>query len=952
MKDVKKAVKAALLAAACAGGLGGGASPAQAAFGVGSLTVSASDTRAGAHPNVEIASTLTDAGDSLRDVTVRLPRGLVGNPAATAARCTAEQFAAYACPAASKVGETDATTNLGVLGTADGDVFNLVPREGEPARLGLALRARFLGIGIDELPLEAAVALAPDDQSLVTTIRDIPDSAGGIPITVTGLSLTLNGVAPSGTPFLTNPTTCTPAVTTMTVASRAGTSGSASREFVPTACDAVPFEPGASVDMASTVARTPTGATVRLTVPGAETPVRQSYVRRASVVLPEGVTLNAPLGEGLETCADGAAPACPEASRIGSATVETPLVGSLSGDVFLAEPRADDPYRLVVALAGSGVKLVLRGSVAVDQATGRLTTTFDDLPQVPFTTFALTFRGGDRAVLRQSDRCGEQQLSATLTPWSGGAARTAVASYTVTDCADALAPAFGVSASTSQAGASPSVDIAIERPDRRPDLRELTMTMPSGLLGKLTTVAPGDRVGSVDVLAGAGGAPLALRGQITFAAGGPGELGALVVRVPAKVGPFDLGVVELRSGLRLGDDGRLRVSASGLPSILGGIPLEVRRMVLHLDKPGFMLNPSACGTPNVEAVINGVGVAAPYLVTGCERLPFGPRLTASVTGGRAAARKGGQPTLTTTIVQPEGEAAMKRAAVALPNVLGANIAALGAVCTAPDPATCPASATVGSAEAATPLLAEPLRGPVVLVKGTGALPKLAVLLRGQIPLRLDADVTLDDKNRVVATFTGLPDVPVTRFTLQLSGGPSGMLQSSVDLCGVAANFTGSFGSWAGGSAESGARGVVDGCGTAPAVKVSLGRVGKKGPQLVVKVTRGANGPALRGVNVTLPAQLRGRAKPLVRVNGKRRWTRTGSTFSSTLIRSTRKATKSLELRLPAGTLAPTKALRKQLAKGKMPSLDLLVDARTVDGDTWSTTWPVKARRAASGKKKR
>ncbi|HWT93367.1 MAG TPA: hypothetical protein VN238_10245 [Solirubrobacteraceae bacterium] len=909
-----------------------------------------SDTRAGGHPNVEIATTLTDPGESLRDVVVRLPRGLVGNPAATAAKCTAEQFAAYACPAASKVGETDASTNLGFLGTADGDVFNLVPREGEPARLGLALNARFIGIGIDKLPLEAAISLAPDDQSLVTTIRDIPDSAGGIPITVTGLSLTLNGVAPSGRPFLTNPTTCTPAVTTMTVTSRAETSGSATDEFDPTACDAVPFDPGAGVDMASTAARTPTGATVRLTVPGEETPVRQSYVRRASVVLPEGVTLNAPLGAGLETCPDGAA-SCPEAAKIGSATVETPLVGSLSGDVFLAEPRADDPYRLVVALAGSGVNLVLRGSVAVDQATGRLTTTFDDLPQVPFTSFALTFRGGDRAVLRQSDRCGEQQVSATLTPWSGGAERTAVASYTVGECADTLTPGFGVSASTSQAGASPSVDIAIERPDRQPGLRELTMTMPSGLLGKLTTVAPGDRVGSVTVTAGAGGAPLTLDGSITFAAGGPGELGALVVRVPAKVGPFDLGVVELRSGLRLGDDGRLRVSASGLPSILGGIPLEVRRMVLRLDKPGFMLNPSACGTPKVEAVINGVATSAPYPVTGCERLAFGPRLTTQVSGGRAAARKGGTPALTTTIVQPEGEAAMKRASVILPNVLGANLAALGAVCGAADPAACPASATVGSAEARTPLLAEPLRGPVVLVKGSGALPKMVVLLRGQIPLRLDADVALDDKGRVVATFGGLPDVPVTRFVLQLNGGPGGMLQSGADLCGVAANFAGSFTSWAGGSAESGARGVVDGCGTAPAVKVSLSRVGKKGPQLVVKVTRGPRGAALSGVTVTLPSQLRGRAKALVRVNGKGRSTRAGSTFSATAVRVSRKATKSLELRLPAGTLAPTKALRTALSKGKMPSLDLVVDVRTADKDTWTTTWPVKARRATPAGKK-
>jgi hypothetical protein len=697
--------------------------------------------------------------------------------------------------------------------------------------------------------------------------------------------------------------------------------------------------------MASRVARTPTGATVRLDVPGQETPLRQSHVRSARVVLPVGVALNAPLGGGLETCADAAAPACPAASDVGDARVETPLVGALTGDVFLGTPARGDPYRLVVVLARPGVQLVLRGSVALDAQTGRITTTFDDLPQVPFTQFALTFRGGDRAVLLQSDRCGAQEASATLTPWSGGAAKTAAATYETTDCAATLTPGLGVSASTTAAGASPAVAITVERPDRQPVLRDLELALPPGLLGRLASVPDGGQVGTVEVTAGAGGEPLTLGGTIALAPGTGDELAALVVRIPAAVGPFDLGTVELRSGLRLRPDGGLDVVTRDLPALLQGIPLEVRRMVLRLDRPGFMLNPTSCAAKTVGARINGVAVSAPYPVTGCDRLAFSPRLAAFLSGGRPAARKGGSPTLTTTITQPEGQAAMRSAAVTLPPALAANIAAIGAACKAADPAACPASSTVGAAEAVTPLLAQPLRGPVVLaaVPGT-ALPKLVVLLRGQIPLRLDADVGFDADQRTVATFAAVPDVPVTRFALTLNGGPGGLSTAATDLCDRPLQFTGTFTSWAGGRSDADALGVVDGCAVAPKVTVSAGRVGRRGPLVVVRIRRAEGGPALRGATVVLPRLLRARALPAVRADRAGRFTRRGTKLASGVVSVTRRASSSLELRFRAGSLRPREALRTRLAKGRRPALKFTVDVKTADGDTWTSTRAVRVRR--------
>lgn len=931
------------------------AAPASAsAFEVASFSVTPSTTQAGGHPDLAVAATIGDPGPDLREVVLGLPPGLVGNPQA-AERCTSEQFAANACPAGSVVGSASADADATVIVlpipiTATGDVFNLEPRGDEPGRLGIRLEA--LGIPI---VLEAPITLRADTVSLRARISDVPREAAGIPITVKALSFTLDGVAPGGTPFLTNPTTCAPATSGIALTAYDGSSDAATDAFTPTGCDAVPFAPALAVEPQSTVARTPTGATIRLDVPADELPVRQSYVRDVRVALPEGVALNAPVGAGLEGCADEAAPACPAASDVGDARVDTPLVGALTGDVFLGAPLPDDPYRLIVVLARPGVRLVLRGSVALDERTGRVTATFRDLPQVPFTRFALTFRGGDRAVLRQSSSCGEQVATATLTPHSGGPAREARATYGVGGCLDALTPGLTAEPSTTQAGASPSLALTIDRPDRQPELRDLELSLPPGLLGRLAGVplcrAPGScgdesRVGSVDVLAGAGGDPLALRGAIHLAKGGAGELAALVVSVPARVGPFDLGTVVLRSGLRLRPDGGLDVSARDLPALLRGIPLELRRLVLRLDRPGFLRNPATCGPASVTAWVNGAAATAPYPVTGCEALPFAPRLTATVSGGRAATRRGGRPALTTTIAQAPGEATIRSAAVTLPDSFAANLGALGNVCKEADVSACPPASRVGRAEAASPLLAEPLRGPVVLLEAPGqALPKLVVLLGGAIDLRLDAAVSFDTTRRIVATFPSIPDVPVSRFALTFDGGPAGLTQAGQDLCGEPLPVTGVFTSHGDVRATDTANAAVEGCGSVPRVTLSLGKAGRAGrPSLLVRVTRAPGGSALRGVSVTLPSSLVARGRSTLRADGRRVRSRRAVRVKPDMLVVSRRASRSLELRYPAGRLRLTRAARRLLSRGRRPALRFGVEIREAGGPPVVLRRTVRARR--------
>ena len=332
-----------------------GAAPAHAAF-----TVTPSTTQAGAPANVTIHA---DFGTTPSHVALHLPPGLVGNPSA-ASKCPIATFKAGGCSPASQVGTASATPSLGI--PIPGVVYNLEPQPGEPARLGITI-----GLLVQN---QASVTLRPDG-GLDSTIAALEDGGLG----VKALDLTLSSS------FMTLPTSCAPATTTID----ADTTASAS--FTPTGCASVPFSPSVSASLETTQRVVPSGATVALTLP-----TGQSHVRRAEIVLPLGTTLSPGVASGLEACTDAqfGGAGCPAGSQVGTVSFVTPLLGTLAGKVYFG-----DGFRLYIVVEGSGVLVKLPGDVKLDPATGQITTIFDNLPQVPFTSFALTFQGGAHAVL-------------------------------------------------------------------------------------------------------------------------------------------------------------------------------------------------------------------------------------------------------------------------------------------------------------------------------------------------------------------------------------------------------------------------------------------------------------------------------------------------------------------------------------------------------------------------
>ena len=216
------------------------------ALGIASFTAQPGSTQAGANTDFDIAMSFSDQADDVKDLTIGLPPGLVGNPT-VAEICPVANLNADTCPAASLVG--DVNTNASPLGLLPidipGNLYNIPANTGEPARFGIVLRPA--GGLLEKVVMQSGAVLRPSDFGLNTVIEDIPNTSGGIPIDINSMTVSLKGQA--GDPlggFIRNPTSCVPAHAFLSVTSYADPDAPVSQDaapFTPTGCDQVPFSP-------------------------------------------------------------------------------------------------------------------------------------------------------------------------------------------------------------------------------------------------------------------------------------------------------------------------------------------------------------------------------------------------------------------------------------------------------------------------------------------------------------------------------------------------------------------------------------------------------------------------------------------------------------------------------------------------------------------------------------
>jgi hypothetical protein len=378
---------------------------AHAAFGFQGLEARPANLAAGANSNVSLHIGFSDPADQVKDLTVHLPPGLVGNPTATPL-CTVRQLNSDDCPGKSQVGSTTAKVDVIVAGlpvpqTVNGSLYNLVPRSGEPARFGIVLRPG--GNLLPKIIQQSAVVLRPDF-GLDTVINDFPRTASGLETDIRSLDIRLLGKA-NGNGFMRNPTSCVPKAVSFDATSYSGHTAHASAPpFTATKCDALPFSPKLSVELGAP------GATAAGSITPMTTIVDQgdgeAGLEDAQVLLPSEISSTSAI---VNQCSlaqfQADASACPSASVVGQAVAtSTFLDGVESGPVVIVEPAEGAALpRLGVDLHGP-LSLQLVG-LFVAEAQG-LGNAFVGLPDIPISHFELQFAGGAGGLIGTSvDLC-------------------------------------------------------------------------------------------------------------------------------------------------------------------------------------------------------------------------------------------------------------------------------------------------------------------------------------------------------------------------------------------------------------------------------------------------------------------------------------------------------------------------------------------------------------------
>ncbi len=573
----------------------------------------------------------------------------------------------------------------------------------------------------------------------------------------------------------------------------------------------------------------------------------QADLRDTVVTLPKGLVVNPSSANGLGSCtsaqvgyrAGTSAPMeftpdpaqCPPSSRIGTVELNVPAVDHpIKGGVYVATPH-DNPFGSLLALyiavddPTSGVVVKLAGEVHADPQTGQLTTTFAGTPQQPFEDFHLEFFGGAGAALRTPAVCGTYSTTSSLTPWSApesGPPATPSDTYSITrepgggGCPSAgggesNSPGFDAGTLAPIARAYSPFVMRLRREDGSQEFSSVSATLPPGLLGKLAGIpycpeaamtaaeAKSGRVeqaspscpaasqlGTVTVGAGAGPAPYYTNGRLYLAGPYKGAPLSLVAITPAAAGPYDLGTVVSRVAVHVDPEtARITAISDPIPHILQGIPLDVRSIVVNVDRADFTLNPTNCDPMTAGGEVTSVfgqiaPLSSPFQVGECSGLAFKPKLSFALTG---KPNRGAHPALKAVLRMPEGGANIAKAVVTLPHSEFIDQGHFRTICTRVQYAqgACPAGSIYGFARAASPLLEKPLEGPVYLRSSSHELPDLVISLDGQV--HFDAVGHVDSVNGGLrTTFEAVPDAPVTSLVLKMQGGKKGLFVNSTNIC--------------------------------------------------------------------------------------------------------------------------------------------------------------------------
>ncbi len=611
------------------------------------------------------------------------------------------------------------------------------------------------------------------------------------------------------------------------------------------------FNPAIEIAPDTSQADTPAGLTATVKVPQGVNPetLATSGLKDTTVVLPEGIVVNPGQATGLAACqpaqeniapgteageseAFDGPPSCPAASKVGEDEISTPLLPDrLKGNVYVLQSNPPE-LKLLVAASADGVNLKLIGTVHLNPVTGQLTTTFENTPDAPLSEFKLAFSGGAQAALVTPPVCsvytsaGKYTSNADFTPWSTPLVEDALqeSSFLInsgpngTPCSNPLpfSPVMTAGSTTDQAGGYTDFSLLLQRGDGQQRVQSLQFKTPEGLSGMISkvplcpepqaalgTCSSASQIGHTVVGAGPGPYPLFIpeAGQppapIYLTGGYKGAPYGLSIVVPIHAGPFTLETQVVRAKIEVDPHtAQLTITTDSLPTIVSGIPADLRSINAVIDRPGFMFNPTNCSPMSFSGTATSTqGATAPisshFQVGSCQSLTFKPNFQVSTAGstskanGASLTAKIVYPTIPLGANQASSQANIASVKVDLPKQLPSRLTTLQKACTnaqfEANPAGCPAASLVGHATVITPILPVPLTGPAYFVSHGGeAFPSLIVVLQGYgVTVDLVGTTFISKAGITSSTFKTTPDVPFSSFELVLPQGKFSALTSNL-----------------------------------------------------------------------------------------------------------------------------------------------------------------------------
>jgi hypothetical protein len=846
------------------------ATPAGASQTIESFGIEVSDTQAGAHPDIRTKFALQNPGspEAAKEVEVQVAEGIFGNPGAIV-KCSAAAFARSECSPGTQAGLVtvralyEGDPNF-IMGTSP--LYSLTPGSTSETALFAFV------VPIVNIPITIPVTVrSGSDFGLTFTVRGItqqvplasadirvwgipaepehnverfqvgsPGNPPGCPLipTASCIRAPYPESGQASLPLTDNPSVCTAnplkvKLFVRTYQDSGNASGKEAEIPATTGCERNRFDPVLETALTTNEADAPSGLDISLKADQfLGSPPSPSQIRSASVTLPEGLSINPDAADGQTSCSNAqagfgteAASKCPDNSKIGTVDVHTPaLEGPLTGSLYIGEPEPGNQYRVFMVFEGFGIFAKIESEFHPDPATGQLTMTVTDLPQVPFEEFNLHLFASDRGLIATPTGCAIYLTDATFVPWNHKLAPQLLRDRLSVNSGPGGRPCPGqvrpfhprlaAGASNPLAGAFSSFHLKLDRDDGDQFLGDLDFTLPPGFTGNLRGISycpeaqilaaaqnlgrseqaspscpASSFIGTTNVAAGPGSHPFNAVGRMYLSGPFKGAPLSLAAMTPALAGPYDYGVVVVRVALHVDPlDAHVFAASDKVPSIIGGIPIRMRSIQVNIDKPNFTINPTNCDP--FAVLSHGIGdqgtstaFSSPFQAINCATMPFNPKMTMRLASGKKTTKRASNPALQFDLRTRAGDANIKSISVTLSHAFEIDQRHLGNICSEKEltEKQCAGRTAIGKATTTTPLLDQPLTGPVFAVSGSGGLPRLAFILNGQVNLVPRAD-TETVKGRLKTTVPVVPDAPIGHFKLTVFGGKTGYLINTRDIC--------------------------------------------------------------------------------------------------------------------------------------------------------------------------